>query len=90
MITESPNPEDVGKILKADMAEELIELRKRQNPFGNKPIAELLVEKERQALETVAQQERPALLREMRSKNKSAQRRAKKKIANASRRRNRK
>lgn len=58
--------------------------------FGTGPISTVLLDRERQAIEHIAQHQRANVLKDMRSHNKSANRRAKKKIADASRRRNRK
>lgn len=88
MITNSPNPEDIGVIAEKQQIEEYIQ----KVQFGNGSIVKAtdITEIERIALERVSQQERATLLQNMRSKNKTAQRRAKKKIADASKRRNRK
>lgn len=97
MIIDDNHP-DQGLIKQFASQEEFIEALKQEQAnqdkktfkFGSGPISTILLEKERQALETIPQAQRAQVLKDMRSKNKSAQRRAKKKIANASRRRNRK
>ncbi len=87
-----PIDKDYGKIseLTDQQLLEAIQVKKNVVQFGGGPISTMLLDRERQALEHIAQHQRADVLKNMRSKNKSANRRAKKKIADASRRRNRK
>lgn len=88
MITNSPNPDDIGTIAKL----ELIERHAQKVQFGTGSFVKAtdLSEIEKAKLESIPKADRLSVLNGMRSKNKSAKRRANKKIADASRRRNRK